>query len=269
MTDGANTNAAGRGITPATGNDDVTLHAPASNKFGPQSSGNVRSFDQFGDLIHRKPAGIDRRPVPAATFFIKPQGPGRIGHFRHLVTRQAKPDIVLGQQDGVYFGKDVGFMFLQPQHFRCCHARHGRDTGPCPEIGQHGIKFVTLGLGTAVIPQNCRAQRFVIFIKQSRAMHLSGQANCAGGGNSARILMLQGINRAQCRVPPVIGVLFAPERVGIGYRQRNICLGNRGRVFVNQQCLDGRCADINSEIHFRTASRLLLSFCPAFHPCGF
>ena len=80
--------------------------------------------------------------------------------------------------------------------------------------------------GAAVVPQDRRAQRPVVGVEHHGAVHLAGQADRGGSGESSARCLARGRRRLAGRGPPDVRLLLRPQRMRAGRGERD---GGRGQ----------------------------------------
>ena len=95
-----------------------------------------------------------------------------------------------------------------------------------------------------VVPQDRRAQRLAGGVEERRAVHLAGEADAGEPGEGVGRALAQRRDAGGDGLDPVVGVLFAPQRLRPRQRQRDGGVGDRALFGVDQQRLDRRSADV-------------------------
>ena len=198
---------------------------------------------------------------PAASADIEPAGAGGIGHVGNILAGQPEPEIVLGQEHLVELLEDLGFIGLHPGNLGC------RETGKNDIAGdlakaRIGIQRGGLFVGSCIVPEHAGPKRLAGLVQKRRAMHLTGKPDAAHGGERLAVIRFQGEQSRLASLDPIGGGLFGPA----GGRARDIEVrarrGDDPLVIVEQQGLQGRGAEIKSEIH--GVACLRRSFGPSF-----
>ena len=85
--------------------------------------------------------------------------------------------------------------------------------------------FLAFGGGALVVPEQGAADDAVALIEEDRAMHLARQADRFDVGGFELALLDDGADGFDDGLPPIFGILFAPERFGVIDRIFGGCLG--------------------------------------------
>jgi hypothetical protein len=97
-----------------------------------------------------------------------------------------------------------------PQHLRRGESGHREVAGPLLEIGDTALELVAFRERTAIVPQDCRPERLVMDVEQSRAMHLARQTDSGERLKLLRRLSPDLGDRRLDALDPVVRILLAP-----------------------------------------------------------
>ena len=78
--------------------------------------------------------------------------------------------------------------------------------------------LVALGGGALVVPEQGGADDLARLVEEHRAVHLAGEADGGDVGGLQLGLLHDGADDLDRGLPPVFGVLLAPERLGVSAR---------------------------------------------------
>ena len=182
-------------------------------------------------------------------------------------TSQAVDKIVLRQHDFPNTREQLRLMLFHPEQLGRCKAGK-RDVSRARAEHRAPHRIVQPGCffgGTAVVPQNGRAQHRVRFIQRNKAVHLAAHAHAA---HLPRVKAGQQLRHAlPARRPPIPGVLLAPARM---WEAERIFFGNgipHTAFFIYQKKLAGRSAKVDTNIQHRHTSCCLFQYTAAA-PCS-
>ncbi len=187
------------------------------------------------------------------------QRAGRIGDVGGELTRQAQPDVVLGQEHAPDPGEGLWLLFAQPQQLGRLKARQSRVAGDGDEtVGPDQVRDLeALGLGPLVVPEEGGANDAVAGVEHDGSVHLPGQAHAR---DLAADLFAQAAECQAGRVPPVLRPLLHPARAGRQQRVLTGGLGDHRAGEVDRDRADARRADVQPDQN-RHAPVLTLQVC--------
>ncbi len=107
------------------------------------------------------------------------------------------------------------------------------------------MKVARLARRAAVVPEDNRAQRLVVTTENDGAMHLAGKTDSGDARESIWVGRTQVRDRRFCRHPPVIGILFGPQRMRARDRERRCRLGKRPTSAVHEDRFYTGCTDVD------------------------
>ena len=196
---------------------------------------------------------------PALVLYVEQQHAGGVGIITGMDAGELIGQIVLREHDLCDSPEVLRLVFAHPEELRCGKAREGDVRRQSRELvlADGIVEIVDLLEGTAVIPQNRRADDVIHLIQRNKTMHL---AACADTCYLICIKAVQQLrNAGHDRIPPILGLLLRPARMredqGILLRDS---IQNRA-VLRDKQQLAGGCPQVNTDIkHFG-----LLIFIPA------
>ena len=241
-------------------------HRSPFGNSGRLESGLAHHARHLGTFVTgRQERGIDlelaqQLATPATVDDVQQQGAGGVAHLGCESAGQPVTDVILGKKDLAHPIPVRRLNPADPEQLGGGEARERRVSHHLHQrLAASGSLFdlAALDCGSLIIPQERRADHSAGLVKENRAMHLPAQANALhiGRGEGCRGQhRLHGLDR---RVPPELGVLLRPARVGV----RTGILG-RGRredrpPVVEGERLGSRCADIDaqSNAHFLISQR--------------
>ena len=161
-------------------------------------------------------------------------------------------DVVLGEHD-LRDPREVARLVLpHPQELRGRKPGKGDVGRPARQpVHTNGmVQVIYFFGGSAVIPQNGGTDHMVVLIQHHQAVHLAAAAD---SGHVCAVKALQQLRHTlQQGLFPVLRILLAPA----GFRElQGVFLGDHivdGALFVHQQQLHGRGAQVNSNIQLQT-----------------
>ena len=107
----------------------------------------------------------------------------------------------------------------------------------------------------AVVPKNARPQDLCVPVEQHGAMHLARKPNPGDGRDLNGVVGRERVDRFEGRVPPILGVLFAPTRPRALHRESDGGAADDPFPVVDKDRLHGGGAEINPEEHQLDARR--------------
>ena len=171
--------------------------------------------------VPRHPGGVDleRREDlgrPVAGGEVEQDGPRPIGLVEGVLAGEPEPHVVLGQENVRHPAPDLRLVVADPDQLRCREARQGVIAGDLDEpLRADGLPdHVALGGRALVVPEDGRPQDGIGPVQEHESVHLTGQPD--RGDLVARDpgLGQDRPDRADRAVPPQLGRLFAPTRLG-------------------------------------------------------
>ncbi len=102
-----------------------------------------------------------------------------------------------------------------PQQLRRSEAGHRKIARDGVQRGAALFELSALGLRTAVVPENGRAQRAAVGAKQGGPVHLTGKPDAANYRDFARMGGGKIVDGADRRIDPGVRILLGPERRGM------------------------------------------------------
>ena len=124
------------------------------------------------------------------------------------------------------------------------------------EIGNPPLELDALREGAPVVPENRGTQHPILRIEKSRAMHLAREADSGEAGESVGRVAADRRDGRLDAFDPVFGVLLAPERVRPRNRQAGRGLRDGALIGVDQQRLDRRSAQVETQKRLARARAL-------------
>ena len=109
------------------------------------------------------------------------------------------------------------------------------------------LDLVALGGGALVVPEQGGADHLAGFVEEHRAVHLAGEADGGDVGGLELGLLHDGADDLHRGLPPVLGVLLAPQRLGVGARVAGAGRGEDAAVGGDGEALGSGGADVDAE----------------------
>jgi hypothetical protein len=190
--------------------------------------------------------GGEERLAPAPTRNVEPQGARRIRHVGCFLAGHPQADVILGEQHGRDLREDLRLVAADPFELGGGEARHHDVATDGAEVTGRVFQRGAFGERAPVVPQDRGAQGPVVRAEQGRAVHLPGEPDPADRAADARV---DREDRCAGRLPPVLGVLFGPQGLGALDGEGGDALTDDGAMGVEDDGLDARRADIDSEKH--------------------
>ena len=191
-------------------------------------------------------------PAPPATSaalrFVKPPRAGGVAHVGALLAGQAKAQIVLGQQHagdcrrrsaGSWRWSQSSLGAVKPA-IGLTPTTRARSRWRVPQLG--GFRE-----GARVVVQHRGPQRAIVGADEHRAVHLSGKADRADGGESRGALRFRSPSAPAIAETPRLGILLGPQRMRVvgaigAYRRSDNAL-----LRADQHRLERRSPAIDAE----------------------
>lgn len=265
--DRADAERAGRVVATAARDDDRFGQPQLARDVRAQRARRRVAFDDARHLRARHVAGGEQRVGPVAARDVEPQRAGRIRWVGHLRAGQTEAQVVLRHQHAGRRGEHVGFVLRDPQQLRRGEAGHREVAGEGVQVGRAlGEQRAFVG-AAHVVPQDRGAQHAVVATEQHRAVHLARQADPAHLRERFAVLRAQRRERGQRALPPVVGMLFRPARMRPRHAERRAGGADHGAVRGEQQHLHFRGAEVDAEIHERSAPSVRSRYFSRTHAC--
>jgi hypothetical protein len=180
---------------------------------------------------------------PSALGYIDPERAGRIGGITRFLARHEQSNVVLGQQDRLCRIEAGGLVLAHPQKFRSGEARHCDVAGDLTAGGLSALEIGALLFAAAVVPQDCGTKGTIFRVEKRCAVHLSAQTYSL---NRTTSFGGQRLHRRLSGIPPIEWILLGPAGLRSGNRQRKGRLFDDRIMFIHDDGLHARRADINA-----------------------
>ena len=212
-----------------------------------QRANDLEAFKQLRHLAFRNAADVQHFLRPALVCNIQQKHAGGVGVIAAMHTRQFIVDIIFWKHDLCDLFEVLRLILAHPEKLRC---RKARESNVCrqrrkPFLANRVIEVVNLFKGSAVVPEDCRADNAVLCVQRNKPVHL---AACADAHDLRRVEAPQQLrNAGHDRVPPVLRPLLRPARMreDQGIFPCDFVL-NRTVLSDKQQLAGGR-AEINAD----------------------
>ncbi len=241
----------GRGgiVARPAGDDRRVRHAPAGGEVRRQPAGRRGALDEARHLSAREAAGGESFVRPVAFRRIEPERAGGVGHVLDRLAGQPQADEGLGQEDLGDRCEDLRLVLRHPEEFRRGEAGHGEVAGDGVKRRETLLEGAAFGEGATVVPQDGRPQHSIAIVEQHRAVHLAGQADADDPRQLEGMVGGEFVDGGERRHDPALRVLFRPVGMGTGDDERPFGDGDDMVALVDQNRLDARRADVETEIH--------------------
>ena len=183
---------------------------------------------------------------------VQQQHAAGVADFRGVLAGQAAADFILRQQDLAGLLEVLRLVIPQPEDLRRREAGQGGVGHQLDQIGAAADALFHLGAfggGPLVVPEDRPANDLVVLVEEHRAVHLARQPDRANRGRLEFRLGHRLADRADRGLPPILGVLLAPERLGEVARVGLHGGGQDRALLVDGQRLGARGADVDAEKH--------------------
>ena len=223
-----------------------------------QGAHKLPAFIEMGQPFFLDTADFAHFLAPALVLHVQEQHARSIGIVGGVHTGHAVDQIILGQHDLGDGGVQIRFILLHPEEFWGGEPCKGNVAGVFAQSFSADFLVQIIGLlgGTAIVPQNGRAQHPVGGIQGHQTVHLAAHADALHlGGVEA---FQQSRDAIQTRLPPGSGVLLAPACVG---HAQGIFPGNLIAYlagFVNQKEFARRGTQIHADIQHKNTAFLAI-----------
>ena len=190
---------------------------------------------------------------PLALHHVEQQHAAGVAHLGGELASESAANLVFRQQHLGEAVKVLRFMIAEPKNFRRGETGQGR-------IGDHAdqlcapagplFDFVALGGRPLIVPQKGTANDLGLSCREtpSRASGPTDRSPCTSAGLSLAFLTTCA-NGLDGRLPPIFGVLLAPQRLGVIDRIAGAGLRQDFARWIDRQRLGAGRADVDADVH--------------------
>ncbi len=150
---------------------------------------------------------------------VQQQHAAGVADFGGKLAGQPAADVVLGQQHLRSFGEGPRLVIAQPENLGGGEAGQGGIGHHADQLRTGRPSSVSISSHSAAVRWSfqSRARRItlVVFVEKHGAVHLARQPDRLDVGRLQLGLLDDGAHRSDRRPPPIVGILLAPQRLGM------------------------------------------------------
>ena len=248
--DGAGAHSRGGVVARARDHLHIFRQAPGLGGLGGQIAHHLIALIEPGQLAFAHAADIQHLPGPALMLHVQQQNAAGVAVIAAMDAGEAIVDVVLGQHDLADAGEVFRLVFAHPQELGRGEAREGDVGGVFGDLlfADLLVEIGHLFFGAPVVPQDGGADDLILVVQHHQAVHLAAAADARHAAGV--IACQQGVDALGAGPPPFGGLLLAPaglrenQRIFPGFAAQDPAL------FVHQQQLHRRGAQIDADIQF-------------------